>query len=87
MSVNLQSINLYKGPSGRPASGRESAVRFKRSSAEELKKTKYDLNEVLHKSILFYEAQRSGHLPSTNRIGWRGDSVQGSTIFIKDLFF
>ncbi|XP_052760105.1 endoglucanase F-like [Mya arenaria] len=39
--------------------------------------TKYDLNEVLEKSILFYEAQRSGKLPSTNRIPWRGDSALG----------
>ncbi|XP_046564708.1 endoglucanase A-like [Haliotis rubra] len=31
--------------------------------------------DVLGKSILFYEAQRSGHLPSTNRIPWRADSA------------
>lgn len=37
----------------------------------------YDLNQVLQKSILFYEAQRSGKLPSTNRISWRGDSALG----------
>ena len=37
--------------------------------------TKYDLNEVLEKSILFYEAQRSGKLPPINRIPWRGDSA------------
>jgi len=36
--------------------------------------TKYDYNEVLHLSLLFYEAQRSGKLPSDNRIGFRGDS-------------
>uniref|UniRef100_H2YMU1 Endoglucanase n=1 Tax=Ciona savignyi TaxID=51511 RepID=H2YMU1_CIOSA len=36
--------------------------------------TAYDFNEVLHKSILFYEAQRSGALPQNNRIPWRGDS-------------
>jgi len=35
----------------------------------------YNYNEVLKKSILFYEAQRSGKLPSTNRIPWRGDSA------------
>ncbi|CAK8689662.1 unnamed protein product [Clavelina lepadiformis] len=34
----------------------------------------FDYNEVLHKSILFYEAQRSGRLPEDNRIPWRGDS-------------
>lgn len=37
--------------------------------------SKYDYNEVLHKSILFYEAQRSGKLPANNRIPWRGDSA------------
>ena len=37
----------------------------------------YNLPEVIHKSILFYEAQRSGALPSTNRIPWRGDSALG----------
>ena len=36
---------------------------------------KYNYDEVLMKSILFYEAQRSGKLPSTNRINWRGDSA------------
>ncbi|XP_070574807.1 uncharacterized protein [Ptychodera flava] len=35
----------------------------------------YDYNEVLNKSILFYEAQRSGKLPPNNRISWRSDST------------
>ena len=35
----------------------------------------YNLNEVFHKSILFYEAQRSGDLPSNNRVSWRKDSA------------
>lgn len=39
-----------------------------RSNAE------YDFSEILDSSLLFYEAQRSGKLPSTNRIPWRGDS-------------
>lgn len=34
----------------------------------------YSYIEVLHKSLLFYEAQRSGPLPADNRISWRGDS-------------
>ena len=38
---------------------------------------KYDYDEVLEKSILFYEAQRSGKLPSNNRVPWRGDSALG----------
>ena len=32
----------------------------------------YDLNDVLGKSILFYEAQRSGWY--NGRVAWRGDS-------------
>ena len=35
----------------------------------------YDYKEVLEKSLLFYEAQRSGPLPADNRIDWRGDSA------------
>lgn len=30
--------------------------------------------ELLQKSILFYEAQRSGTLPENSRLNWRGDS-------------
>lgn len=36
-------------------------------------KAKYDYSEVLHKSFLFYQAQRSGKLPY-QRLAWRGDS-------------
>ena len=35
----------------------------------------YDYKEVLERSLLFYEAQRSGPLPADNRIDWRGDSA------------
>jgi len=35
----------------------------------------YNLREALQKSIMFYEAQRSGRLPDNNRIPWRGDSA------------
>lgn len=31
--------------------------------------------ELLQKSILFYEAQRSGKLPEGSRLNWRGDSA------------
>ncbi len=37
--------------------------------------TAYNYDDVLHKSILFYEAQRSGALPADNHISWRGDSA------------
>nr|BAF62178.1 cellulase [Mesocentrotus nudus] len=35
----------------------------------------YDYCDVIHKSILFFEAQRSGELPNDNRIDYRGDSA------------
>ena len=38
---------------------------------------KYDYGKVLELSHLFYEAQRSGPLPSDNRIPWRGNSSLG----------
>ncbi|XP_064604141.1 endoglucanase 4-like [Liolophura sinensis] len=37
--------------------------------------TKYNYDEVLMKSLLFYAAQRSGKLPANNPISWRGDSA------------
>ena len=37
----------------------------------------YDYSELLRKSILFYEAERSGKLPTDNRIPYRGDSALG----------
>ena len=33
-----------------------------------------DYEKLLHMSILFYEAQRSGKKDENNRIPWRGDS-------------
>lgn len=35
----------------------------------------FNYGDALQKSILFYEAQRSGDLPTTNRVSWRGDSA------------
>ncbi|CAC5367752.1 E3.2.1.4 [Mytilus coruscus] len=37
--------------------------------------TKYNYDEVLMKSIMFYLAQRSGKLPANNPIPWREDSA------------
>ena len=37
----------------------------------------YDYCDVLHKSILFFEAERSGELPNDNRIDYRDDSAMG----------
>ncbi|XP_063240587.1 endoglucanase A-like [Bacillus rossius redtenbacheri] len=35
----------------------------------------YDYKSVLQKSLLFYEAQRSGKLPSNQKVKWRHDSA------------
>ncbi|KAG6415934.1 hypothetical protein SASPL_123353 [Salvia splendens] len=35
----------------------------------------YDYGAALTKSLLFFEAQRSGKLPSNQRVKWRGDSA------------
>lgn len=35
----------------------------------------YDYKEALSKGILFFEGQRSGKLPNTQRVNWRGDSA------------
>lgn len=61
-------------PSGHIDGQLKTPVKFKKVLKTELKKTKYDMNEVLTKSILFYEAQRSGVLPETQNVLWRGDS-------------
>jgi endoglucanase len=34
----------------------------------------FNYAEALQKSLFFYEAQRSGDLPVSNRVNWRGDS-------------
>ncbi|XP_054279448.1 endoglucanase E-4-like [Macrosteles quadrilineatus] len=35
----------------------------------------HDYSQVLRMSLMFYEAQRSGRLPPSNRIPWRSDSA------------
>ncbi|KAI3749852.1 hypothetical protein L2E82_20469 [Cichorium intybus] len=34
----------------------------------------FDYSQALDKSLLFFEAQRSGNLPRSQRVNWRGDS-------------
>ncbi|CAG2163280.1 unnamed protein product [Oppiella nova] len=38
-------------------------------------KGNYNYGAVIHASLLFYEAQRSGKLPADKRVHWRGDSM------------
>src|SRR6187401_1540667 len=42
--------------------------------APQLSAQTYNYGEALQKSLYFYEAQRSGTLPATNRVNWRGNS-------------
>src|SRR5262245_63078762 len=35
----------------------------------------FNYGEALQKSLFFYEAQRSGDLPTNNRVNWRADSA------------
>ncbi|CAN0908941.1 Endoglucanase 1 [Linum grandiflorum] len=46
--------------------------------------TAEDYSDALEKSILFFEGQRSGKLPSNQRLTWRGDSglADGSTYHV-----
>ncbi|MFM7205621.1 MAG: glycoside hydrolase family 9 protein [Planctomycetaceae bacterium] len=37
--------------------------------------TAFNYADVLQRSLLFYDAQRSGDLPANFRVGWRGDSA------------
>lgn len=61
-----------------------------------------DYGTALSKSLLYYEAQRSGKLPSGQRVQWRGDSGlkdgtdanvsphvhdSGNTLFFFGLYF
>merc|ERR1712236_27375 len=41
---------------------------------------KYPYDEVLAKSLLFFEAQRSGPLPDDNRVPWRDDSAMNDEV-------
>ena len=63
--------DLCNGPSGRNV---KDSKQSKVGGWNESEGTKYDYAEALHKSILFFEAQRAGPQPESNRVLWRGDS-------------
>ena len=46
-----------------------------RSSGGSCSNDDYGFKDALEKSLLFYEAQRSGPLPANNRVPWRHDSA------------
>jgi len=49
----------------------------------------HDYKQALSKSILFFEAQRSGHLPPNQRVSWRSHSglYDGKSSGVSFLFF
>ena len=49
----------------------------------------HNYGDALTKSILFFEAQRSGYLPSSQRIKWRGHSglSDGKTVGVSSSVF
>lgn len=47
------------------------------TAAQKQNSTALDYSKAMKLSSLFYEAQRSGKLPATNRVPWRGDSALG----------
>ncbi|KAE8683876.1 hypothetical protein F3Y22_tig00111166pilonHSYRG00228 [Hibiscus syriacus] len=52
------------------------AIAWAGSSHDELAlDLSYDYKDALGKAILFFEGQRSGKLPASQRVKWRGDSA------------
>lgn len=51
-------------------------------NAEEI--TGQDYTDALQSSWLFYEAQKSGELPESNRLNWRGDSALNDGKYLGD---
>ncbi|CAL1533203.1 unnamed protein product [Lymnaea stagnalis] len=80
-ALNLKFFGNYNG--GSPAPTAQALLvnmgkdHWSITPARATDNSKYNYNDVIYKSILFYEAQRSGKLPTTNRIPYRGDSALG----------
>lgn len=70
LAAALVIVTCFPAPSDSLAVPRSLTV-----DTEVLSEDKYDYEEALRLSLLFYEAQRSGKLPEDNRIPWRGDSA------------
>lgn len=54
-----------------------------------VKVASHDYGDALSKSILFFEGQRSGKIPSTQRMTWRKDSAlyDGSDVGVSPYFY
>jgi len=63
-----------EGPTNNPTTANPDAATDSSVDNGNCKTTLTNYKDVLHKSLLFYEAQRSGKLPADNRVPWRRDS-------------
>ena len=64
-----------EGPTANPTTANPDAATEKAISNGKCTTKLTNYKDVLHKSLLFYEAQRSGKLPADNRIPWARDSA------------
>src|SRR4029077_807427 len=53
------------------------ALAFALAAVSPLSAQTFNYAEALQKAEFFYDAQRSGALPASNRVNWRGDSGLG----------
>ena len=73
-------FNITEGSGELPESNTQTTDTLTTTSSESIRpiwniKSKYNYTEVLHKSLLFYEAQRSGRLPENKRLAWTKSSA------------
>jgi len=64
-----------EGPTANPTAANQEATTEEAISNGQCTTKLTNYKDVLHKSLLFYEAQRSGKLPADNRIPWARDSA------------
>ena len=64
-----------EGPTANPTTADPSATTDEAVTNGQCKTQLTNYKDAIHKSLLFYEAQRSGKLPADNRIPWARDSA------------
>merc|ERR1712213_121251 len=64
-----------EGPTANPTTADPSATTEEAITNGQCKTQLTNYKDAIHKSLLFYEAQRSGKLPADNRIPWARDSA------------
>merc|ERR1711963_314856 len=74
-----------EGPTANPTTADPAATTEEAVTNGQCKTQLTNYKDAIHKSLLFYEAQRSGKLPADNRIPWARDSAldDGSGDYVK----